>query len=347
MTAPTTASVGPSSSVPTDKLTRRVATDNWRHRWSVIWDVLTYNRLAMTGFILVGVFIIIGIIGPYLAPYDPQLMGVGLPSQPPSPAHWFGTTLTGQDLFSQFLVGTRTSLVVGFSAGILSTALAVLIGSTAGYLGGWVDDVLTLIMNVFLTIPNLPLLIVIASYAAAFHIRGLSVIVVVLTLTGWAWGARVKRSQVLALRNTDFVMAARVSGERWFRIMVAEVLPNMLSLIASTFIFGVIFSVLTEAALEFLGLGDLSTTTWGTVLYWSENSSALLTGMWWWFIPPGLAIGLFATGLVMINYTIDEMTNPRLRAMRQRKGGGVIPQMMTTAPNDPAKSEVPADATTA
>jgi peptide/nickel transport system permease protein len=157
----------------------------------------------------------------------------------------------------------------------------------------------------------------------------------------------VKRSQVLSLRSKDFVMAARVSGEHWFRIMVAEVLPNMLSLIASTFIFGVIFAVLTEAALEFLGLGDLTTTTWGTTLYWSENSSALLTGMWWWFVPPGLAIGLFATGLVLINYTIDEMTNPRLRVMRQRKGGGVVPQMTTTAPNDPSTKEALTDATTA
>lgn len=347
MTAPTTTGVSPSPDVPTDRLTRRAAIGPWRRRWMSVWDVLTYNRLATAGFILVGIFVVIGIAGPYFAPYSPQLMGTGLPSEPPSPQHWFGTTQTGQDLFSQFLVGTRTSMVVGFSVGILSTALAVLIGSTAGYLGGWVDDVLTLLMNVFLTIPNLPLLIVIASYAAAFHIRGLSVIIAVLTLTGWAWGARVKRSQVLALRNKDFVMAARVTGEGWFRIMVAEVLPNMLSLIASTFIFGVIFAVLTEAALEFLGLGDLTTTTWGTTLYWSENSSALLTGMWWWFVPPGLAIGLFATGLVMINYTIDEMTNPRLRVQRQRKGGGVVPQMMTSAPNDPSTTEVKPDATTA
>jgi peptide/nickel transport system permease protein len=334
--------------VTTDILTRRaVATGSWRQRWSAIWGVLGYNRLATVGFILVGIFVLIGIVGPYFAPYDPQLMGVGLPSQAPSSAHWFGTTQTGQDLFSQFLAGTRTSLMVGFTVGILSTLLAVLIGSTAGYLGGWVDDILTLITNVFLTIPNLPLLIVIASYAAAFHIRGLTVIIAVLTLTGWAWGARVKRSQVLSLRNKDFVMAAKVSGEGWFRTMVAEVLPNMLSLIASTFIFGVIFAVLTEAALEFLGLGDLTTTTWGTTLYWSENSSALLTGMWWWFIPPGLAIGLFAMGLVFINYTVDEMTNPRLRVKRQRKGGGVVPQMMTTAPHDTAASEVSADPTSA
>jgi peptide/nickel transport system permease protein len=202
-----------------------------------------------------------------------------------------------------------------------------------------VDDILTLLMNVFLTIPALPLIIVMASYAAAFNVRGLGVVIVVLTLTGWAWGARVKRSQILSLRNKDFVMASQVVGENWFRIMAVEVLPNMISLIASTFIFGVIFAVLAEAGLEFIGLGDVSATTWGTMLYWSENSSALLTGMWWWFLPAGLAIGLFALSLTLIQYVLDEMTNPRLRAQRQRQGGGVAPRMTTTAPNDTSVTE--------
>jgi peptide/nickel transport system permease protein len=264
-----------------------------------------------------------------------------MPGESPSVHHWLGTTRVGQDVWSQLLVGTRTSVMVGFVVAITSTVVAVLIGSIAGYLGGWVDDILTLIMNVFLTIPQLPLMIVAASYAAAFNVRGLGVIIVILTLTGWAWGARVKRSQILSLRNKDFVMAAKVSGEGWFRIMVVEVLPNMLSLIASTFIFGAIFAVLAEAGLEFLGLGDLSTTTWGTMLYWSQNSSALLTGMWWWFLPPGIAVGLFALSLTLINYVIDEMTNPRLRAERTRKGGGVVPQMTTNTEPTPAQEGAP------
>jgi peptide/nickel transport system permease protein len=290
-----------------------------RNNWKKVWDVFTYSRLASAGFILMGIFLLVAIIGPYVAPYDPQLMGAGLPGVGPSPQHWLGTTRTGQDVLSQLLTGTRTSVFVGLTVGTLSTLLAVLIGSIAGYLSGWVDDALTLLMNVFLTIPQLPLAIVAASYAAAFNIRGLGVIIVVLTLTGWAWGARVKRAQILTLRSKDFVMAAQVTGEHWFRIMVVEVLPNMLSLIASTFIFGVIFAVLSEAALEFLGLGDLGSTTWGTMLYWSQNSSALLTGMWWWFLPPGLAIGLFALGLTFVQYVLDEITNPRLRGLRQRK----------------------------
>lgn len=348
MAAPnTTARAAQPPTVQGDPLARRVAISRRGERWKKAWEVFTYNRLATAGFILLGIFILVAIIGPFIAPYPPAQMGVGLPAEAPSSSHWLGTTRVGQDVFSQLLVGTRTSLFVGFAVGILSTLLAVLIGSIAGYLGGWVDDGLTLLMNVFLTIPNLPLMIVVASYAAAFNLRGLGVIIVVLTLTGWAWGARVKRSQILSLRNKDFVMAAKVSGEHWFRIMVVEVLPNMLSLIASTFIFGVIFAVLAEAALEFLGLGDLTQTTWGTMLYWSQNSSALLTGMWWWFLPPGLAVGLFALGLTLIQYVMDEMTNPRLRAERQRKGGGVVPQMTTTAPHDTSVTEGAPDVTPA
>jgi peptide/nickel transport system permease protein len=330
-----------------DPLARRVVINPWGERWRKAWGFVTYSRISMIGFFLLAVIILVAIIGPWIAPYDPTKMAVGPPSAPPSADHWLGTTQTGQDVWSQLLAGTRTSVAVGLTVGVLSTALAVLIGSIAGYLGGWVDDGLTLIMNVFLTIPALPLIIVMASYAAAFNIRGLGVIIVVLTLTGWAWGARVKRSQILSLRNKDFVMASQVVGENWFRIMTVEVLPNMISLIASTFIFGVIFAVLTEASLEFIGLGDVSSITWGTMLYWSENSSALLTGMWWWFLPPGLAIGFFALSLTLIQYVLDEMTNPRLRAQRQRKGGGVVPQMTTTAPNDTIASQGAPDVTPA
>ncbi len=314
--------------------------------WSKVWDTFTYNGLATIGFVLLGIYVFIAILAPLIAPYDPQQMAVGLVRQGPSSQHWLGTTAVGQDIWSQLIYGTRTSLLVGFTVGILSTVLAVLVGSTAGYLGGWVDDVLTLLMNVFLTIPNLPLMIVAASYAAAFNVRGIGVIVVVLTLTGWAWGARVKRAQILSLRNRDFVMASKLSGENWFRIMVVEILPNMASLIASTFIFGVIFAVLAEAALEFIGLGDLTATTWGTTLYWSENNSALLTGMWWWFLPPGLAIGFFALSLTLIQYVLDEMTNPRLRSQRKPKRGSALMVTPTVVRVEPEAS-VPADAPTA
>jgi peptide/nickel transport system permease protein len=256
----------------------------------------------------------------FFAPYNPSEMGVGLPAAPPSAQHLLGTTRVGQDIFSEMLYGTRASILVGFGVGIFATLVALFIGMTAGYIGGWTDEIMMLITNIFLTLPALPLIIVISTYAAAFNLHGLGVIIGVLSFTGWAFGARVKRSQTLSLRNKDFVMAARVAGEPWYRIVFVEILPNMLSLIVSQFIFTAIFAVLGEASLEYLGLGDINQVTWGTILYWAQNNAALITDEWYWFLPPGLAIGIFSLGLALINYAIDEMTNPRLRVQKMPRG---------------------------
>lgn len=294
-------------------------------RWSRLLALMGENKKATIGLAIVLVMIIVAIIGPWVAPYSPTQLAVGGPTEHPSSHHWLGTTTTGQDIFSQLLVGTRGSLIVGFVTGFLTTLLAVIVGMTAGYMGGWVDDVLSVITNVALTLPFIPLMIVIASYAAAFNVRGLTVIIVVLTATGWAWGARVKRSQILSLRSKDFVMAAKVSGDSTPRIIFAEILPNMTSLVAASFVFSTVFAVLGEAALEFIGLGDPNVVTWGTMLYYAQTNSGLLQGLWWWFVPPGLCIGFFALGLTLVNYAIDEMTNPRLRVKAVRPRGGVTP----------------------
>jgi peptide/nickel transport system permease protein len=308
--------------------------------------LLRENKKATAGLTIVLVFVIIAIIGPFVAPYNPSQMAVGPPMQPPSPQHWLGTTKLGQDILSQLLVGTRESLLVGFGVGILSTIIAVLVGMTAGYLGGWVDEVLMLLTNIFLVLPFFPLAIVAASYAQAFNIRGIAVIIVVLTLTGWAWAARVKRSQTLALRNRDFILAAQVSGESWYRIILSEILPNMGALVAASFIFATIFAVLGEAGLEFIGLGDISAVTWGTMLYWAQNNEALLLGAWYWFIPPGLCIGLFAVGLTLLNYAIDEMTNPRLRVQKVPRARAAR-MVAESEPQQAAATEGKPDATIA
>jgi peptide/nickel transport system permease protein len=282
------------------------------------------NKKAVVGTILVGFFILVALIGPLVAPYSATAMGVGLSDQPPGGDHLLGTTRLGQDIFSQLLVGTRGSLIIGFGAGIVATLLAVTVGAIAGYLGGWIDELLTLLTNVFLIIPAIPLIVVMASYAAAFNIRGTTIILFAIILTGWTWGARAVRAQMMSLRNQDFVMAARVAGEGWPRIIFSEILPSMTSIIAANFLFTTVVAVLSEASLEFLGLGDVSAVTWGTMLYWAQNNSALLQGAWYWFIPPGLCIGLFAVGLTLTNYAIDEIANPRLRTQRTATGAGVF-----------------------
>lgn len=298
------------------------------------WTILRRNPKALAGFTILLIFALVAIVGPFVAPYDANQVGVGLPSERPSWQHWLGTTRMGQDILSQLLAGTRASLLLAVTAGLLTTLLAMAVGMTSGYIGGWIDDALSLMTNVFLIIPGLPLLIVISTYATAFHLRGPWVMAVALTATGWPWGARALRSQMLAMRHKDFVLAARVTGESWIRIIWSEILPNMLSIVVANFIFSCLAAVVAEAGLEFIGLGDISRATWGTILYWAQTDAALLQGQWWWFIPPGVCIGLFSTGLVLMNYAIDEITNPRLRVQREHTGAGPVPQATTNIEPD-------------
>jgi peptide/nickel transport system permease protein len=230
--------------------------------------------------------------------------------QPPSGAHWFGTTQTGQDVLSQILVGTRGVLVVGFVAGIFATILSVLIGVSAGFLGGTADELLSVLSNVFLVIPGLPLIIIIASFVSD---AGDLLIATVIAFTSWAWGARVLRAQTLSLRRRDYVEAARATGESTWRIILFEVLPNLTAVIASGFVGTVIFAILSEITLAFIGVADISNWNWGTVLFWAQSNQALAQGAWWWFVPAGLCIALLGMSLALINFGIDEFVNPRLR----------------------------------
>jgi peptide/nickel transport system permease protein len=267
------------------------------------------SRKIRFGLTVVGVFALMALVGPLLIRGNPMAFSPDQ-LQPPSAAHWLGTTQTGQDVFTQLVLGTRATLLVGFATGALATALSVLVGLTAGYFGGVVDETLSLLTNIFLVMPALPLAIVLAGYVTA---RGPFSVALVITFTGWAWGARVLRAQTLSLRRREFVEAARVTGERWHRIIFWEILPNEIAIVTSSFIFTTIFAILAEIGLEFLGLSDVTLNSWGNMLYWAANSNALLVGAWWWFLPPGLCIAVLGAGLAFINFGIDEITNPRLR----------------------------------
>lgn len=311
-----------------------------RARQNAVVVALRSSPMAMIGVTLLGLFALAAIVGPYVAPYNPSQLMVGPPTGSPSPHHWLGTTQLGQDIFSQLLAGTRASLEMAVGAGVLTNLIAVAVGLTAGYVRGWVDDILSTLANVFLIIPALPLLILISSYAAAFGIRGTTATVVVVALVGWPWGARAFRSQVLSLRYRDFVLAAQTSGESKLRIIFAEIMPNMFSIIAANVIFATVAALVAEVGLEFIGLGDTSQVSWGTMLYWAQTNAALLNGAWYWFVPPGLAIGLFAVGLVLTNYAIDEITNPRLRTLR------AMPAPAAPTPLQPSVEGSTGDSTT-
>jgi peptide/nickel transport system permease protein len=294
---------------------------------ATILTKLAGNHKATLGAGILLFFAGMAIFGPLFVS-DPSAF-VGQPHSPPFGAHLFGTNGQGQDVLAQTVVGSRMTLLVGFLVGVSVTLIGSLIGVCAGYFGGRIDNILTLFINVFLVIPGLPLAIVIAAYLPA----GPTTIAMVLILTGWAWGARVMRSQTLALRNKDFISAAIVSGESHLRIITAELLPNMVSLMVSGFIGSTVFAIGAQVGLEFLGLGNASIVTWGTNLYWASNDSALLTGSWWTFVPTGLCLALIGFGLTLINYAVDEVTNPRLGAAsrwkKQVRAVGVQPGVST------------------
>lgn len=267
---------------------------------------------AVIGWVILLIFILMAIFAPLLAPYNPSGY-VAEPHEPPSAAHWLGTTGQGQDVFSQMVYGARISLFIGFSVGIMSTLLGLIIGMISGYLSGVVDGVLNLFTNVFLLIPGLPLLITLASFLP----QGMVTVILVLTFTGWAWPARVFRSQMLCLREKDFVSASVVSGEGMPRIVFSEILPNMLSLVISSMFGAVVYAIGADAGLAFLGFENVNIVSWGTMLYWASNSSALLQEAWWTFLPPGLCIALVSFATTMLVYAMDEVTNPRLRSEKE------------------------------
>ncbi len=288
-------------------------------------QAIARNRKATAGVMILVLFAVIAIFAPVIAPGDPSDF-VDRPNLPPSAEHLLGTSGQGQDVFTQTVWGSRPTLTVGILVGVLTTVVGIVVGLSAGYLGGYADDLLSLVTNIFLIIPSLPLLVVLAAFLGSGNFL---YFVLVLSVTGWAWPARVMRSQTLSLREKDFVAAARVGGEGSARIILTEILPNMLSIVVASFLASTIFAIGALTALEFLGLGNPSLISWGTNLYWASNNAGLLTGAWWTFVPAGACIALVAFAFALVNYAIDEITNPRLRA--QRETTGVLKQLSKPA----------------
>jgi len=309
---------------------------------------------VIVGMVILGFFLVLMVIGPYLAPYSPDNTSFA-PLLTPSMHHWFGTTSLGQDIFSQTLVGARATMVVALIAGLVATMLSIIIGVSAGYLGGYSDDGLSLLSNVFLALPGLPLLIVIDSYLPVNSRSNTLVIGLIISLTGWAWGARVLRAQTMSLRNRDFVEASRIIGEKRIRIMFSEVAPNLLPILASSLLFTILYSIGAYVTLAYIGLTSSSVWNWGTMLFWAQSNNAPLSGEWYWFVPPGICIALVGTSLALLNFGIDEFINPRLRAgglsgrqrrrlglpRRQRLGLTPVNRSVTTAPRVTVSAQSP------
>lgn len=296
------------------------------------------NPKSLTGLIILGVFVVVAIFSDFLAPYGPLDKDFSALRQAPSLTHLMGTTHMGEDIFSQILYGTRGVLVVGFLAGIMGTVIAVIMGVVAGYTRGWRSESLSAITNVFLVVPGLPLIIIIASQ---FEDPPLVLIAAVLAATGWAWGARVLRAQTMSLRNRDFIQAARANGEPLHRIILVEMLPNLMAIIASSFIGTVTAAVLGLTTLAFIGVIPITNLNWGTILFWAQQNGAF-PNFWWWYVPAGLCIAILGVALSLINFGIDEYVNPRLRSAGERaralKKKGLNANDVMTAVRTPAST---------
>jgi peptide/nickel transport system permease protein len=278
--------------------------------------LLLGNPKSRTGLVMVGFMVIVALIAPLISVAHPNDFNLLAVRQAPSWNHLFGTTDQGSDIFSQVVLGARRSLLLGVAAGLLATAVAAILGITAAYSGGIVDDVVNFLINVFLTIPPIPLLVVVSGYLKN---RGMGTMIVVLAVVLWAFEARILRGQALSLKNRDFIQAAKVAGESTWRIVFGELVPNMISRIAAAFVLVFYIALLTDAGLEFLGLGDMSKTSWGVTLYWAQVNSTVLQGEWWPFFFPGAALAFTVLGLVLLLAGIDEVSNPRLRAERKER----------------------------
>ena len=270
------------------------------------------NRKATVGTVLIVFFILVALFPGVIAHDNPSLDAYK-PKLGLSTAHLLGTTAYGQDMFAQLVWGTRNVMIIAFTVGLATTAIAVLIGVAAAYLGGLWDSTLNVLTDVLLVIPLFPLLIVIAAYARN---GGTLVLILVITATSWSYTARQLRSQALTLRSRDFLEAARVRGERKLYVIVMEVIPTMTSLIVASFLTNALYAILFASSLQFIGLGDPNTVSWGTMLYWAQNNAALQTGQPMWALAPGACIAALGAAFALLNYAFDEIGNPALRPVR-------------------------------
>jgi peptide/nickel transport system permease protein len=281
--------------------------------WRLVRAILS-NRKATVGTAILLLIAFVAAFPGLVAPDSPSAASYAQ-NAGPSGAHLLGTTQLGQDVFSQLIWSTRQTLLVTLLVSVIATFLSTIVGVTAAYVGGVTDRILTIIIDIFLILPVLPLLILLAAYLPP----GVTSLTIVLCITSWAFQARQLRSQGLSLRNRDFLLSARVRGERSLYIIFAEIVPTMTSLLAASFLALAVYVVGFAASLQFLGLGNSGQLMWGTMLYNSQQAAALESGNALWAIAPGAAVAFLGAGFALLNYAFDEIGNPALRPAKRRR----------------------------
>jgi peptide/nickel transport system permease protein len=281
--------------------------------------ILLVNNKSKAGFILLASLIIFGILGQFFAPYNPNRyeFAIGLP---PSYAHLLGTTAYGQDVFSQLFYGAAPTLMVGFAVGILGTFISIAVGISAGFASERVNAFVTGIINIFLIIPGILLIMLLGSFFMGLHQSlGYLPTILILIITGWAFGARTLRSITLSIAKRDFILSSILVGESRISIIFRQIIRAIFPVVISNFFFTSMYGTMGLTFVEYLGVGNLMQVNWGTMLYWAINNEAYLTGMWWWILPPSFMISILMFSFILLNFGMDEIGNPSLRRFNSKK----------------------------
>ena len=274
---------------------------------------LTRNRLGVVGSVMLALAILTAVLAPWIAPYDPEAsteVSIEDIYARPTAAHWLGTDDGGKDVFSAFIYGSRVSLVVGFAASLISMIIGGIVGLVAGFYGGRLGNLLMRLTDIFLVIPDLPLMIVIVAIVGP----SLWNIILVIGLLGWTGTARIVRAQALSLRERQFVTRARAIGAGNLHILRRHILPLVLPLMVANTVLVISLSILSESTLSFLGLGDPTTLSWGGMLNFAFTRGAISAGAWWALVAPGLGIVWVVLSCTLVGNTLEEAFNPRLQS---------------------------------
>jgi ABC-type dipeptide/oligopeptide/nickel transport system permease subunit len=289
----------------------------WGFRKSIetFWREFVYEPMGMVGLIIIATIVIVAVFAPFIATHHWSVGSFELEDllAPPSLEHIMGTNHIGQDIFSRMIYGAQISLLVGFLAAIIAVTIGTTVGLISGYFGGFTDTILMRITDLFLSLPTLPLMLIML----ALFGQGLQNVIIVIAILGWTGTARMVRSEALSLRERPLTEAAHALGANDMYILFRHIFPNTLPLVLANMILGVVNAILSEAGIAFLGFVDIhGQPSWGIILHWASKSGALLNNMWWWIVPPGLLIMMTTLGFVFVSHAADKVVNPRLRGRR-------------------------------
>jgi peptide/nickel transport system permease protein len=278
------------------------------------WSIYRQNSMGLIGFAILLFFALMAIFGPYLVDISTlSIDGVTKTLHPPTQGYWLGTDDLGKDIFAGVIIGSRVSLLVGVAATAISMIIGTLIGIVSGFYGKTVDALLMRFTDVFLVIPWLPLMLVMAALLGP----SLGNIIFVIGITSWAGTARIIRSQTLSIKERPYVERARAIGSGDAHIMFYHILPNVFPLIFANTVLVAAIAILSETTLSFLGMGDPTQVTWGMMLHFAFSMGAVSFGAWWWLLPPGICVVLVVLSFTFIGYALDEVLNPKLRRRDQ------------------------------